>query len=88
MITQSLLQILANVFDLLLSPLPSIPDFPAELIQPMEGAQDLIHSGVGLVAYLYTPLILGVVFLVIISVLNFESIYHSIMWVVRRVRRA
>jgi len=84
MITQFILQIFFSVTTFIFSPVPSIPPMPEEIIAGAEYFQDLITSIVGLISYVYSPLIFLFVFTMLIIVLNFEAIYHFIMWIVRK----
>jgi len=86
MITETILGAFQGAVTLLLGLLPDIPDIPSEVEAGISTFIDLIGQTVGVIAYIYTPTILLLVFGILIAIINFDAIYKFVLWVLHKVR--
>lgn len=86
MIVESILNGFYSIITFILGLLPNIPDIPSDVQDAVNGFIDLIADTVGLVAFLYTPTILILVFTVLVAIINFDVIYKFALWVYHKVR--
>ena len=86
MITESILNAFNATVQFILSLLPNIPSFPTAVTDALDTIVQLISDTVGVIAYIYTPLILVFVFTLFVAVIAFDNIYKFVMWVLHKIR--
>lgn len=86
MIVEFILSAFQSVVTILLYLLPNIPSMTQGIQDSLANIVSLINQTVGLIAYIYTPVIFIFVFLAIIAILSFDSIYRFVLWVLHKVR--
>jgi len=84
-----LLDAVSFIVEAIFSLLGVLPNVPDGIIDVMEWFFDLIfENGLGLVC-LFLPIdYIKAMIPILIAVINFEHIYHAIMWVVRKIPMA
>jgi len=65
---------------------PSLPAMPQSIVVEANTVIALIGNGVGVISYLYTPVIFSIVFVLFVAVLNFDVIYKLVLWIYHKVR--
>lgn len=85
MIILWLLQVVADVLKAVFGILPSVPATPDSIVSGGEWVTNTIASVISVLQYVYTAPLLTAIILVIVGILAFESIYHLVMWVVRKI---
>ena len=80
-IVNSLISVLKTVF----SPLPNVPATPSAIVSGATWVTTTISGVVSLLRYVYGDALFTAIIVVVVALLNFEWIYHSLMWVVRKI---
>ena len=65
--------------------MPPLPATPPYLLSFNEQLADILQNGVLFLQYLFTPILLTTTIVVIIAIFAAEPIYHSIMWILRKI---
>lgn len=86
MITEAILNGFQAVVQVLLFLLPNLPQMPVGIQSAMNMIVDLIGNTVGVISYIYTPVVLIFVFTLLLAILGFDFIYKFVMWVLHKVR--
>lgn len=86
MITQAILTAFANVVQFLLAIVPNIPSFPSGLLSSIDYFNGIVVGVIGIIAYLYTPVLSVFVFTAILVLLNFDNVYKLVLWFLHKVR--
>lgn len=86
MIVEAILNVFKTLLTFVLQPLPSIPSIPQGLLDGISTITDSIAQVVGVFAYIYTPALFIFVFILLVAVLTFDSIYRFVLWVWHKVR--
>lgn len=86
MITEALMNAGLFLLDTLLNFLDLLPDMPQELVTVLDEFFELIFSNGWTIACFVVPMDYALVLLpLVILVVNFERVYHLIMWVLRKI---
>lgn len=86
MITETLMNAGLFLLDTLLNFLDLLPDMPQELVTVLDEFFELIFSNGWAIACFVVPMDYALVLLpLVILVVNFERVYHLIMWVLRKI---
>jgi len=86
MITEGILNVFNSVIQFILNLLPSIPQMPSPIVVALNTIVSLISDTVGVISYIYTPVMLIFVFTLFIAVLAFDNIYKLAMWILHKIR--
>lgn len=86
MIIEAILNVFQGALTGLLSLLPNLPDLPDGITDAVDGIVDSIMGVIGVMAYLYTPPLLTIAFVILVAVINFDSIYKFVLWVYHKIR--
>lgn len=86
MIVEFILGALQTVVDFLFGWLPSIPSIPSDIMDGINTFTASVSDVVGLISYLYTPVVFGLVFGLLIAILLFDPILAFIKWVYHYVK--
>ena len=84
MILQSLINLLISLIKFCFSWL-NIPAFPAEFTQIIDDFLDLIFDNVSLLGFFIRPTTLQILIPALIVVLNFDKVYHFVMWILKKI---
>ena len=82
MIIQALFDIILGLLDLIISLLPSLPDFDENMLSDFHTALTTIFDNTGLLGFFFPISSIKIFIPLVIIALNFENIYHMLMWVV------
>lgn len=86
MITEALINIGLFFFDVILNFLDLLPDMPEEVISVLDEFFDLVFTNGWSLACFVIPMDFALILLpLVILVVNFERVYHLIMWVLRKI---
>ena len=86
MITEALMNVGMFLLDTLLNFLDLLPGMPDELVSVLDEFFDLIFTNGWSIACFVIPMDYALVLLpLVILVVNFERVYHLIMWVLRKI---
>lgn len=86
MITEALMNAGLFLMDAILNFLDLLPDMPADLVSVLDEFFDLIFTNGWSLACFLIPMDFALILLpLVILVVNFERIYHLIMWVLRKI---
>lgn len=86
MITEAILNGFLSVTQFLLDILPSVPEMPSGILFALDTITSLISETIGLLAYIYTPVLLVFVFTLFVAVLAFDNIYKLVLFVSHKIR--
>jgi len=62
----------------------NLPQFPEELTTSIDTFLSLIFDNVSLLGFFIRPMTLKIVIPVLIILVNFEYIYHLVMWLIKK----
>ena len=86
MITEALMNAGLFLMDAILNFLDLLPDMPSEVISVLDEFFDLIFTNGWSLACFLIPMDFALILLpLVILVVNFERVYHLIMWVLRKI---
>jgi hypothetical protein len=74
-----------DLVQFILAILPNVAQTPQSIV---DGGQWVINTITGVISVLsmiYTPVMLAAIMIVIVGMFTFEWIYHTTMWVVRKI---
>lgn len=86
MITETILTVFNNVIEFILSGLPNIPEMPIGIQSGIDTITDLITDTIGVMSYIYTPVMMVFVFTLFVAVLAFDNLYKLALWVLHKIR--
>ena len=86
MITEAILNAFQSVVTFILTLLPNIPAMPTGISDAANGLINSIAQVIGVISYIYTPVMLVFVFTLLLAVLGFDLIYKFVLWVLHKVR--
>lgn len=84
MIVQYILSAISAVIRFAFSILPNLPQAPTWLETTLDAFVSTIVSGIGIVSYIITPQIFIFVCLTSLLIINFEYVYHLVLWVIKK----
>lgn len=84
MIVQFILSGIMQALKFILGALPNIPPMPSFITDSAEYIADLIVGVVGILVYVFTQQLFTFIVLTVIVLMNFETIYRTVMWVIRK----
>lgn len=84
MIVSGLLNLIYKLFELLTTPI-AIPQLPNDVGEYLYSAMDYIVSGFDLIATFFPLPYIGVLFGIIIAIDVGVSLYHFVMWVLKKI---
>ena len=83
-----LIELIVNIFTAtlktLLSLLPNIPQLPNSLSTSLNNVFTTIFNNVGLIGLFFRISTIKILVPLVIVVVNFEHIYHFIMWIIKK----
>ena len=86
MLTEALINAGMFLFDVILNFLDLLPDMPEEVVTVLDEFFDLIFTNGWSIACFVIPMDFALILLpLVILVVNFEKVYHLIMWVLRKI---
>ena len=86
MLTEALINAGMFLFDVILNFLDLLPDMPEEVVAVLDEFFDLIFTNGWSIACFVIPMDFALMLLpLVILVVNFERVYHLIMWVLRKI---
>lgn len=86
MITEFILSGFQTIVNILLFLIPNIPAMPAGIESALAYVSTAIQQMVGVIAYIYTPVVFVFIFTVILAILGFDFIYKFVLWVLHKVK--
>lgn len=86
MITEFILAGFQTIVQILLFLIPNIPPMPQGIMDAMNYISTAIQQMVGVVAYIYTPVVFVFVMTAILAILGFDFIYKFVLWVLHKVK--
>lgn len=75
-----------TVVQILLFLIPNIPAMPTPIEEGLAYVSTVIQQMVGVIAYIYTPLVFVFIFTAILAILGFDFIYKFVLWVLHKVK--
>lgn len=84
MIIELIINIFTGVLKTLLSVLPNIPQLPNSIGTSLNNVFTTIFNNVGLLGLFIRISTIKILVPLIIVVVNFEHIYHFIMWIIKK----
>ena len=84
MIIESLINLLLSLIKFCFSWL-NLPAFPEEFTDIIGDFLDLIFDNVSLLGFFIRPTTLQILIPALIVVLNFDKVYHFVMWIIRKI---
>lgn len=86
MITEFILAGFQTVVQILLFLIPNIPSMPTGIADAMDMVVGMITSTVGVISYIYTPVVFIFIFTAVLAILGFDFIYKFVLWVLHKVK--
>lgn len=85
MILNFVLTVIINLIQTIFGVLPNIPPTPQAVIDGGQWVIDTVASVIGILQLVYSPALLTVIIGVILVILNFDTVYHTAMWILRKI---
>lgn len=85
MIIELFFDLIAMMLHVVFLPLPNLPGFNNELLNSMTQFINLIFDNVGLLGFFIRIDTIKTIVPLLILVLNFDHIYHLVMWILRKI---
>lgn len=85
MIIQFVLDILLGVVKLIFSVLPTVPAMPSAITSASSWVTDQISNAMSIINMVYGDTLMAAITIVIVAMFTFEWLYHSAMWIIRKV---
>jgi len=76
---------LMELVNVILGVMPTLPAIPSTISDGGAWVITAISGVVGILNYIYSPTLLAAVVGVIVLLLSFDTIYHTAMWVIRKI---
>lgn len=86
MITETILAGFQTIVTAVLSLLPSLPPMASGIQDATEFLVNSVNQTIGLIAYIYTPVVTVFIFTVLLAILLFDPIYNLVLWILHKVR--
>jgi len=86
MIIEALLNSINFTLQFLLGILPNIPGFGDTLLDSLDYFVSLVTGVIGLISYLFSPVLVIFSFTAILILLNFDNVYKAVLWFIHKVR--
>lgn len=86
MIIEGILTVFSFLLEFLLGLLPNLPSLPASITDGIDTLFDSVTGVIGLISYLYTPVLTIFVFTAVLVLLNFDNVYKLVLWFYHKVR--
>jgi len=86
MITEFILAGFQTIVQVVLFIIPNIPQMPQGITDALLYVSTAIQQMVGVIAYIYTPVIFVFIFTAILAILGFDFIYKFVLWVLHKVK--
>jgi hypothetical protein len=80
-IIHSMLLMVQSIFSIL----PTIPATPTAITSGAGWVTDQIVSIISILRMVYGSALLSAIVVILIAILNFEWIYHTSMWIIRKI---
>lgn len=80
--------LITGLFSLLTTVFGALPTLPAvsdDILAPVESLANFIHDGAKVLGMIFSPALFTAALVVIFAVIFFEQIYHTVMWIVRKI---
>lgn len=84
MIFQALFYVLLGILQVIVAPIPTLPTTPTAVTSAGGWAVTQVDNVIGVLRLVYGTTLLAAMFVIIIALFNFEWVYHSLMWLVRK----
>jgi hypothetical protein len=65
--------------------LPNVPATPAGVTAGATWITDQITSVIAFLNLLYSPTLLAAILIIVVGMFNFEWIYHTALWIIRKI---
>ncbi len=85
MIIDLMISVMIGFVKVVLGILPNVPATPSAIVDGGNWVTSTIGGVISVLSMLLTPALLAAVVLVIVGLINFQWIYHTVMWVVRKI---
>lgn len=85
MIIEKLYYILSGTVMALFDLLPSVPAVPEAVSSGGDWVINAISSASGLLTALFTAPLLAAAVFIMIGILTFEQVYHTVLWVAKKI---
>lgn len=85
MIIELFFDLISMFVYLIFLPLPNLPSFDVTLLSSMTQFINLIFDNVGLLGFFIRIDTIKTIVPLLILVLNFDHIYHLVMWILRKI---
>jgi hypothetical protein len=85
MILDFIIEQFCNFTGAVLSVLPDVPPTPQAVIDGGQWVISTIGGVIGILNMIYTPAIMTAVVVIAVGIFNFEWLYHSVMWVLKKI---
>jgi hypothetical protein len=85
MIIDFSIKVLVGFVKAVMGILPNVPATPSAVVSGGNWVMTTITSVISVLSMLLSPALLTACVLVIVGLINFQWIYHTVMWVVRKI---
>lgn len=85
MILQTIFDAIKNLLLVIFGLLPNVPQFPETMMNSIETVFDTIFNNLDLLGLFVRIETIKVLVPLLIVAINFEHIYHFIMWIVKKI---
>lgn len=84
MILELIISAITNVLKIVLAVLPNLPQLPNSITTSISRVMSVIFDNVGLLGIFVRISTIKLLVPLVILVVNFEHIYHFIMWIIKK----
>lgn len=84
MILELIITAITNVLKIVLAVLPNLPQLPNSITTSISRVMSVIFDNVGLLGIFVRISTIKLLVPLVILVVNFEHIYHFIMWIIKK----
>jgi hypothetical protein len=85
MIVQYLIDAIISVIEGIFGILPSLPATPSSVVSAGSWVTDTITSVIAVFNMVYGSALMAAIMVVILGLLNFTWVYHTLMWIIRKI---
>lgn len=85
MIIEALLNLISSIFQFVFNLLPDLPQFPSRITAAISSFLDLIFSNVGILGVFVSIDLVKILVPLILVVINFDHIYHLVLWILKKI---
>lgn len=85
MVVNFIIHAVLSILQTILGVLPTVPAVPSAVVSGGDWVVSTIASVISVLRMVYGGPLLDAIVIVIVALFNFEWIYHTVLWIVRKI---